>query len=202
MKKREFLETLRQTLSSLPLHELEKQLNYYEEMLNDMIEDGMSEEEATSRIGDPVEVGRNILADMPNPPPKPMQPPKKTSAAKSSVWIVIALILGFPIWFSVGIAALSVVIAVLASVLALLIAAVAVVIALVVGGFALIVAPFFLTVGTPAASVVLLIGTGLLMMGLGFLFVFGVYYLSKGLAFLTRKSAEFCSAPFKRRKTL
>ena len=40
------------------------------------------------------------------------------------------------------------------------------------------------------------------MMGLGFLFVFGVYYLSKGLAFLTRKSAEFCSAPFKRRNTL
>ena len=46
MKKREFLDALRQTLSMLPPQELEKQLTYYDEMLTDMIEDGMSEEEA------------------------------------------------------------------------------------------------------------------------------------------------------------
>ena len=199
MKKNEFLAALRQTLSVLPQQELEKQLTYYDEMIADMMEDGMTEEDAVAKIGDPAEIGRSILADMPNPPPAsgPMKPPQKVDSNKTSFWVIFALILGFPVWFSVATALFAVVIAILATVFALVIAMVAVVIGLFFGGLGLIVASFF-TVGASMPAVILLIGTGLLLMGLSLLSSFGVYYLGKGFGFLVKKTGQLCSKPFKK----
>ena len=49
--KREFLEELRKRLSKLDDQDYEASVAYYEEMINDRIEDGLSEEEAVSDIG-------------------------------------------------------------------------------------------------------------------------------------------------------
>ena len=193
MKKREFLNILRMTLSMLPPQELEKQLNYYEEMLNDMIEDGMSEEDATARIGDPVAIGRGILADMPNPPPssKPMDPPQKVSAGKTSFWIILALILGSPVWISIAAALVAVVVAVVVAVFSVIIAVGAVVVALIVSGFALILAAFFTTAGS-LPLVFLLVGAGFLSIGLGVLSIFVLFWMVKGTKKLFRVIGEAC----------
>lgn len=191
MKKREFLDALRQTLSLLPSQELEKQLTYYDEMLTDMIEDGMSEEEATARIGDPVDIGLGILADMPNPPPasRLMEPPQKVSTAKTSFWFVVALILGIPIWVPLAAAVIAVFVAVIATVIAVIIAVGALVVALIVGGIALILAAFFTTAGS-LPLVLLLIGFGFLSIGLGVLSVFVLCWMVKGLKKLFRAIGE------------
>ncbi|MBQ6798996.1 MAG: DUF1700 domain-containing protein [Oscillospiraceae bacterium] len=188
MDKRAFLEILRRELSVLPPQELNKQLNYYEEMLADMIEDGMSEEQAIAKMGDPVQLARGILADMPNPPhqPEPMQPPKKASTVKSSVWLIIALILGFPVWGSIAIALLAVVISVAAAVLAVMIALFAVAIGLIVSGFAMLVMPFFAAIGVTIPAIIVMVGAGLLCIGLGLLSWFGLYWLIKGTSALIR----------------
>ena len=167
MKTREFLDILRRELGTLPQIELQKQLTYYEEILNDMVEDGMSEEEATAKIGDPKEVAAFILKDMPAPP-RPVLPPRKANIKKVSFWMVLALILGSPIWISLIVAAVAVGIAVVAAVLAVVIALFALIVGLVFGGIGLICAPF-LMVGATAPVVVLTIGTGFVAIGLGML---------------------------------
>ena len=49
MNKQEYLSALEYALEQMPPEEREKQLAYYDELICDMCEDGMSEEEATLR---------------------------------------------------------------------------------------------------------------------------------------------------------
>ena len=53
MTKLEYLQRLRAALAPLPAEEREKQLAYYEELFDDMLEDGIGEEEASSHLGAP-----------------------------------------------------------------------------------------------------------------------------------------------------
>lgn len=49
MSKQEFLEQLRRGLSGLPREDIEERLKFYSEMLEDRMEEGLSEEEAKQR---------------------------------------------------------------------------------------------------------------------------------------------------------
>ena len=60
MTKDEFLLTMQNALSGMPRADLEKTLQYYREMIEDRIEDGMSEEAAVADVGDPVELAEAI----------------------------------------------------------------------------------------------------------------------------------------------
>ena len=59
MDKRTFLDGLRTALVSLPASEIDKTVAYYEEMIDDRIEEGMSEEEAVASM-EPI----GVLAQM------------------------------------------------------------------------------------------------------------------------------------------
>ena len=50
MKKYEFLYKLQQGLASLPTPERMEQCAFYEELINDMMEDGYSEDEAAAKL--------------------------------------------------------------------------------------------------------------------------------------------------------
>ena len=50
MSRAEFLRLLRWRLAQMPQSEIEKNVAYYDEMFSDMIEDGMTEEEAAARL--------------------------------------------------------------------------------------------------------------------------------------------------------
>ena len=51
MTKSDFLDLLREKISRLPEWEAAKTVVYYSEMIDDRIEDGMSEEEAVAALG-------------------------------------------------------------------------------------------------------------------------------------------------------
>jgi uncharacterized membrane protein len=51
MKRQEFLDALSKSLSGIPKHEIIERLNFYSEMIDDRIEDGLSEEDAVADIG-------------------------------------------------------------------------------------------------------------------------------------------------------
>ena len=51
MKKEQFIKNLRYSLRKLKKDEREKYLAYYEEIISDMIENGVSEEEAVAHQG-------------------------------------------------------------------------------------------------------------------------------------------------------
>lgn len=52
MKKEQFIKNLRYSLRKLKKDEREKYLAYYEEIISDMIENGVSEEEAVAHQGE------------------------------------------------------------------------------------------------------------------------------------------------------
>ena len=68
MKKNEFLEELKTRLWAMPEADKERSVDYYSEMIDDRMEDGLSEEEAVAAIGDLDEIVSQILSESPRPP--------------------------------------------------------------------------------------------------------------------------------------
>lgn len=106
MSKKEFLDCLRQKLVGLPKKEVEERLSFYSEMIDDRIEEGLSEKEAVSDIGQVGDIVSQIVEDIPlTKIAKERIKPKRRLKA----WEIILLALGSPIWLSLGISVLAVV---------------------------------------------------------------------------------------------
>lgn len=106
MDKQEFLAQMRHGLSGLPQCDLEERLSFYEEMIDDRMEEGLSEEEAVAAVGPVGEIVDQIVVEMPlTKLVKEKIKPKHALRA----WEIVLLVLGSPIWFSLLVAALAVV---------------------------------------------------------------------------------------------
>ena len=99
MNKQEFLTQLSKGLSGLPQEDREERISFYSEMIDDRIEDGLSEEEAVAAIGSVDDIARTILAETPVVP----QPAKQRRRLRW--WEITLLVLGSPLWVSLLIAA-------------------------------------------------------------------------------------------------
>ena len=67
MTKLAFLTQLRKKLSGLPREEVEEQLTFYREMIEDRMEEGLPEAEAVAAVGSADEIAAQVMADMPEP---------------------------------------------------------------------------------------------------------------------------------------
>ena len=65
MSKQEFLAQLRKGLSGLPQDDIEERLTFYGEMIEDRKEEGLSEEEAVSAVGNVDEIVEQVVAEVP-----------------------------------------------------------------------------------------------------------------------------------------
>ena len=65
MTKADFLQLLERALSQLSEEERRANLEYYSELLDDMLEEGMTEAEATAKLGSPAAIAESILQEMP-----------------------------------------------------------------------------------------------------------------------------------------
>ena len=65
MKKKEFLSALSRGLSRLPRGEREERVNFYREMIDDRIEEGIPEEEAVAGVGTVDGIVAQVLAERP-----------------------------------------------------------------------------------------------------------------------------------------
>mgnify|MGYP003295524098 CR=1 FL=1 len=63
MTKLRFLMTLRDCLSDLTGDEVEERLRFYSEMIEDRMEEGLSEAEAVSAVGSVDEIAAQIMAE-------------------------------------------------------------------------------------------------------------------------------------------
>ena len=104
MTKIEFLNNLRNELIGLPKEDLENRLSFYEEMINDRISEGKSEEQAVSEIGTVDEVVQQIAKDTPffklvKEKTKPSRPLRG--------WEIALIVIGFPLWFPIAITLLN-----------------------------------------------------------------------------------------------
>ena len=65
MTKMQFLMALHDALSGLPRDEIEERLNFYTEMIEDRIEEGLSEEQAVAAVGSVEEIASQIAREIP-----------------------------------------------------------------------------------------------------------------------------------------
>lgn len=105
MKRLEFLLQLRERLSCLPQDDMEERLTFYNEMIDDLLEEGLSEQEAVAQIGNVNEIASQILQDTPlSTLVKERIKPKQ----RMKPWQIVLLAVGSPLWFSLLMAALAV----------------------------------------------------------------------------------------------
>ena len=102
MTKQEFTDSLRKALSGLPKDEAEERLAFYAEMIDDRMEEGASEEEAVAGAGSVEKIAARIVSETPIAKiVKERVKPKREFRA----WEIALIILGFPVWFPLLIAA-------------------------------------------------------------------------------------------------
>ena len=180
MNREEYLEKLRLALAQMPAEEKERQIAYYDELISDMCEDGMSETEATAKLGDPAKVAEELLAALPL---GTLVKSRIKSAGGLSALTIVLLVLGFPLWFPLLIAAAAVVLSLLIVLWALAVSYGAVVLALGVSAVAI---PIGIVSGALTGSPLMLIGTALAAAGLCVLGALGLPPVFRGIARLCR----------------
>ena len=96
MNKVEFLNELEGRLQGLPREEIRERINFYDELIQDMVEEGKTEEEAINSFGGIDEVVRTIAGNtkMSSLVKERIRPKRQISAFE-----IILLIIGFPLWF-------------------------------------------------------------------------------------------------------
>ena len=186
MSKQEFLVKLRKGLSGLPQDEIEERLNFYSEMIDDCMEEGLSEENAVRKIGPVETIISQIIAEVPLAKlVKEKIAPKK----KWSAWEIVLLILGSPIWFSLLIAAFAVVLSLYVSLWSVIGSLWAVFGSLVSCAFGCAVSGIVLICCVKGVSGFAMIGAGLICAGFSIFLLFGCKAITNGTVILTRKMA-------------
>jgi len=97
MNKDDFLSELSARLSQFPDAQRDKAYAFYEEIISDSMEDGMSMDEAIARLGSMDEIVERIAEEV------PMSAIIKSRARKKKRGLITIapLILGFPLWFPI-----------------------------------------------------------------------------------------------------
>lgn len=184
MTKREFLRALSKRLEGIPEQDRERSLDFYEEMINDRMEEGYTEERAVSAIGSVDAVAMQIIADIPFAKiAKERIKPKHRLRA----WEIVLLAVGSPIWLSLGIAAFAVFISLYAVLWSLVVSVWSVFVSLAACGFGGALAGIVLAVVGKPFSGVALLAAGLVCAGLSIFLFFGCKAATKGAALLTKQ---------------
>lgn len=186
MSKQEFLSGLRAKLSGLPQADIEDRLAFYGEMIDDRMEDGLSEEEAVSAIGTEDEIFAQIMADIPL---SKLVKEKIKAKRKPSATTTVLLILGFPIWFSLAVSFFAVVLSLYFSLWSLIISLWAVFFSLAIAGIAVAAAGIVSLVLGNSITGLAAIGAGIICVGLSILTLLGSNAATKGTLILTKKTA-------------
>ena len=185
MTKIKFLLSLHDKLSALPQDEVEERLNFYSEMIEDRMEEGLSEEDAVAAIGSVDEIAAQIAADIPlSKIAKEKIKPKR----KLRAWEIVLLAVGSPIWLSLLVSAFAVVISVYAAVWSVIVSLWAVFGALAGSSVGVVVGGIVVITQGYALSGVALIGGGLVCAGLSVFLFFGCAAATKGTVELTKKT--------------
>ena len=180
MDKQQFLAALRGRLAGLPEADVTSSLEYYAEMIDERIEDGVPEYEAVAAVGSVDAIAEQILLDTPLPKLVKVRVKRRRSAGG-----LVLLLLGSPIWLPLLLALAAVVLSVYIIIWAVIAVLYAVVLALAAAAVAALIGLFFLSPGGWAYTLVV-IGAALVLAGLSILLFFAFTALAKALVRLSR----------------
>lgn len=183
MTKEQFILDLEQKLKGLPEEDRKERIAFYTEMIDDRIEDGMSEEEAVLAVISEEEFEKA------NGSAKCFEEDgeeKKDCKRKMKTWEIVLLILGFPLWFPLLISAVAVVFSLYVVIWSLVVSLWAIGAALAGVGIGGIAAGIAVMVNGSVMSGLALIGLAIASVGLSIFMFFGCREVTKGTAWLTK----------------
>ena len=206
MTKYEFLAELQKDLASLPTAEARERLNFYSEMIDDLVDDGMTEEEAVAKIsGDringedtvevtPINEAPDTVTDIPTPvveAPSPVNTPTPKSEKKKrgsmTPLAITLLVLGSPLWVSLLIGLVSVVFSVYVSIWSAVISLWAVPTVLGVAALIVLVQCIVFLITTGPLAAISLLGAAFVCAGIAILMFIICKYITKGAFYITKK---------------
>lgn len=186
MNKQDFLSELRARLSGLPQEDINERLDFYEEMIDDRMEEGVAEEEAVAAVGNIDEIVSQILSAYPlSKLVKEKVKPKR----KLRSWEIVLLILGSPIWVSLLIAAFAVVLSLNIVLWSLIVILWVVELSFAVSALAGVAGTVVLALQGQGSLGLACLGAALLFAGLTIFLFFGCKAAAKGAIILTKKIA-------------
>ena len=184
MNKFDFLTQLRAKLWSIPKEDTERSVEYYREMIDDRMEEGLSEEDAVSAVGSVDDIIARILEETPL---MQIAKQKLTPKRKIRAWEIILLILGSPIWLSLLVSLLAVLLSLYVSLWAVIISLWAVFVSLAASSVGCIAAAIVVIATGSATQGIALISVGILCAGLAIFMYYGCFWASRGIILLTRQ---------------
>lgn len=193
MNKSAYLDSLTELLDCLPREKRSEVRAFYEEAIDDRVEEGMSEEEAVSAMGPAEVVAESILGELPVVP----RAVAKTKR-KSPMLLWILAIAGSPLWIPVA-AAFAIVAAAVYLCIWILAACIWLVAALFV--LALPLGLYLAWCGIMAGTFAFALaqaGLGCLLGGIGLLVFNAAFSASRVLAVLSQRWIQKALSPFKR----
>lgn len=178
MTKAEFLAELEKQLSNLSKGDKQQWLDYYTEMIDDRIEEGLTEADAIEAIGTPSEIAQQIKSELPLAKlVRQRIKPKR----KLRTWEITLLAVGSPLWASLLLALAAIVFSIYVSLWSVIISLWAVEVsfaACAVAGILLFI-PYGILQGNFSAASFLL-GAALVLAGISIFLFLGCKAITKG----------------------
>ncbi|MBP5236008.1 MAG: DUF1700 domain-containing protein [Clostridia bacterium] len=197
MDKQQFLSELRNSLSGIPRDELEERLLFYSEMIDDRIEEGMSEEEAVAGIGQVGDVVNQILSEVPL---SDLVKERFRPGRSLKAWEIVLIILGAPLWLPLLIAAAAVILSLYIALWAVVISLWAVEVSIWVCVPAAITLGIVCAVRGHAAAALGMFGIALFCVGFSVFFFVICVAASRGLVRLAKAAVLGLKARFARKE--
>lgn len=185
MSKQEFLEQLRKGLSGLPQDDIEERLTFYSEIIEDRMEEVLSEEEAVLAVGTIDEILEQVIVDisLSKIAIERIKPKRRLSAGE-----IILLALGSPIWVSLGIA---VILSLYISLWSVIVSLWSVFVSLAICSVAGVPACIIFGIGGNGAGGIAMLAAGIVCAGLSIFMFYGCKVATKGTLILTKKIAKW-----------
>lgn len=184
MTRFEFLDALQKELDDLPESDIKASIQYYNEMIDDKMEDGLTVEAAVADIGNPQKIAEGILSDTPL---SKIVKNKMKQRRRLSAFEIVLLILGSPIWLSLIISAFAVALSVYATLWSVVISVFATFFAISVSGIATLLGSAVMFIFVTPAAAGLCFGASLILIGLAILLYFASALCLKAMVYLSKK---------------
>lgn len=198
MRKQEFLDKLKASLWAMPEADKQRSLDYYTEMIDDRMEDGLSEEEAVAAVGDLDEIVRQILTESPRSPATIKKEQNKQQKRGLETWMIVLLVLGSPLSIPLVASAVSVVFSIYVSLWSVVIVLYAAAVAVGTAAIGCVVGSFFMIGRT--ATIVVAWGAAFLCAGLAIMLFLLGNLAAKGMIELTKLCWKGAKSIFQRKE--
>lgn len=197
MKKEEFLARLKEGLSGFPEDDIKERLSFYEEMIDDRMEEGLPEEEAVNAAGPVADVVSQILKETSI---SSLIKERVRTRRRLKAWEIVLLAVGSPIWLTLLIVLFALVLTLYAVLWALIAALWAVDLAFAVSALGAVAAGIIFIVRGDGMYGLALFFAGVLLAGLAIFLCYGCIGATKGAAILTKKIALKIKSLFLRKE--